>query len=64
MLLRKGDWRKRSRRNVYSHAEAQRAQSSRREFYYFPLIMFFSPADYDNLGPAEMAERAEILITI
>ena len=30
------------------------------EIYYFPLIMFFSPADnffcpadYDNLGPAE-----------
>ena len=34
------------------------------EIYYFPLIMFFSPADYDNLGPAEMAEMAEILITI
>ena len=34
------------------------------EIYYFPLIMFFCPADYDNLGPAEMAEMAEILITI
>ena len=26
---------------VYSHAETQRAQSSHRELYYFPLIMFF-----------------------
>ena len=34
------------------------------EIYYFTLIMFFSPADNDNLGPAEIAEMAEILITI
>ena len=37
---------------VYSHAEAQRAQSSHRELFF--------PADNDNLGPAEMAEMAEI----
>ena len=41
-----------SHRNHCPHAEAQRAQSSRRELYYFPLIMIFCPA--------EIAEIAEI----
>ena len=54
------------RDNVCSHAESaeftQRIIISHRKHRKHRNLLF--PADNDNLGPAEMAEMAEILITI